>query len=89
MALKLMTTGDIYTYTIVEFTADISPDGANKPYTYATEYDDGHGSTATSSADPLTSPLNHIFDATGIYDVESRPGTATCPRHGPSPTPCG
>jgi hypothetical protein len=69
-ALALLTSGDIYTDTLVAFSADIAPDSAGKPYTYTIDYDDGHTTTSTSSDDPLTTVLNHTFDAVGTYDVE-------------------
>lgn len=68
--LALVTPGDLYTDTVVAFSADISPNSAEKPYTYIIDYDDGPPSTSTSSADPLTTPLNHTFDGIGTYDVE-------------------
>jgi PKD repeat protein len=68
VALTLETTGDIYTDTEVQFSADISPDNADKPYTYTIDYQDGTSTTTMSSADPLA--LSHTFAATGTYDVE-------------------
>jgi hypothetical protein len=68
--LSLVSVGDIYTGTVVAFSADIAPDSAGKPYTYTIDYDDGHTATSTSSDDPLTTALNHTFDAAGTYDVE-------------------
>jgi hypothetical protein len=68
--LTLLTSGDIYTDTLVAFSVDIAPDSADKPYTYTIDYDDGHTTTSTSSDDPLTTALNHTFAAAGTYDVE-------------------
>ena len=70
VALSLVTSGSIYTDTVVQFSADIVPDDASKPYTYTIDYDDGHSGTYTASADPLTTPLNHTFTISGTYDVE-------------------
>lgn len=69
VTLGLLTTGDIYTTTVVHFAADIAPDNATKPYTYTVDYDDGSVVVATvGSADPLA--LTHTFAATGVYTVE-------------------
>ena len=67
--LILVTAGDIYTDTTVQFSADIAPNHADKPYNYAVDYDDGDTATSTSSADPLTTPLDHTFNTVGNYDV--------------------
>jgi len=67
--LNLVTAGDIYTDTTVQFSANIAPNNADKPYTYTVDYDDGDTATSTSSADPLTTPLDHTFDTVGNYDV--------------------
>ncbi len=68
--LSLTTSGDIYTDTEVTFSADVAPDNAGKPYTYTVDYGAGASAPATSSDDPLTTPLNHTFTATGTYEVE-------------------
>jgi hypothetical protein len=67
--LTLLTSGDIYTDTNVQFSADIWPDDAGKPYNYTIDYDDGTAPvTGASSDDPLT--FNHIFATPGSYIVE-------------------
>lgn len=67
--LTLLTAGDIYTDTPVAFRVDISPDDANKPYSYTIDYDDGTAPVAgTSSDDPMT--LNHTFATAGTHTVE-------------------
>jgi PKD repeat protein len=67
--LSLLTGGAIYTSTQVNFSADLAPDNADKPYTYTIDYGDGTLATqATSSADPL--PLTHTFATTGTHLVE-------------------
>jgi hypothetical protein len=68
--LALATSGVVYTDTVVEFSADIVPDGADKPYTYTVDYGMGASAPAISNDDPLTTPLDHTFTATGTYDVE-------------------
>jgi len=69
--LTLLTSGDIYTDTLVAFSADVAPDNAHKPYTYTIDYDDGGATTtATSSDDPLTTPLDHTFATVGTHNVE-------------------
>jgi len=68
--LSLVTSGDIYTDTVVEFSADVAPDNADKPYTYTVDYGTGISAPAISNDDPLTAPLDHTFTATGTYDVE-------------------
>lgn len=66
--LSVVTTGTIYTGDTVDFSADLAPDDANKPYTYTVDYGDATPpETASSSVDPL--PLAHIFDAPGVYTV--------------------
>jgi hypothetical protein len=47
----------------------VAPDDAAKPYTYTITYGDGDGATGTSGEDPLTAPLDHVFVATGTYEV--------------------
>lgn len=67
--LHLLTSGGIYTDTIVRFSADISPDDASKPYNYTIDYDDGTALvTDTSSDDPLV--LDHTFATVDNYNVE-------------------
>jgi len=67
--LSLVTTGDIYTDTNVQFSADVAPDNAVKPYTYTIAYDDGTAPvTGAGSDDPLA--LHHTFATTGTHSVE-------------------
>ena len=66
--LTLVTPGTIITNTLVEFAADIIPNGATEPYTYTLDFGDTTALvTATSSIDPL--PITHTFTATGTYTV--------------------
>jgi hypothetical protein len=69
VTLTVLTTGDIYTDTVVSFSADIAPDNVTKPYTYSIDYNDGYSTTSTSSEDPLTTPLDHTFAISSTYDV--------------------
>ncbi len=70
VSLTQVTTGTIYTDTLVSFSADISPDDFTPPYTYTVDYDDGTAPlTATHTADPLTDPLDHVFATTGAHNV--------------------
>ncbi len=64
--LTLLTSGTIYTNTIVQFSADITPDYAD-PYTYTIDYGDGYSAPATTSDDPLT--FNHVFTTPGGHTV--------------------
>ena len=67
--LSLVTSGAVYTDTTVQFSANVAPNNAEKPYTYTIDYNDGDTATSTSTADPLTAPLDHTFDTVGNYDV--------------------
>lgn len=67
--LVLITPGIIYTDTLVELSADISPDDATKPFSYTIDYGDGTPPLAGSSGtDPLS--LYHIFAITGSHLLE-------------------
>ena len=65
--LSRLTTGAITTDTNVQFSADIAPDEASKPYSYTIDYGDGPGAPATSSDDPLA--FSHTFATTGAHTV--------------------
>jgi hypothetical protein len=65
--LTQVTTGTIYTDTLVTFRADIMPNDADVPYTYTVDFGMGAGPPALSSDDPLT--LTHTYTAVGTYDV--------------------
>jgi hypothetical protein len=65
--LSLVTAGDIYTDTVVRFSANILPDNADKPYSYTIDYGSGLGASALSSADPFG--FTHTFPITGSYTV--------------------
>jgi PKD repeat protein len=65
--LALVTAGTIYTGSIVQFSAGITPDDA-KPYSYTVDYGDGTVITDLSADGPLL--LDHTYSATGTYQVE-------------------
>ena len=69
VTLSLLTVVDVFTDTVVSFSADITPDNATKPYTYSIDYKDGHSGTSASSEDPLTTALDHTFAFSSTYDV--------------------
>jgi len=67
--LSVVTTGTIEAdITTVLFSADISPDYADKPYTYTLNFGDGYTAPATSSADPFE--FDHVFTSGGQHMVE-------------------
>ena len=66
--LSLVTTGTIYVGDEVEFSADLTPDNAYKPYTYTIDFGDGVTVTASSSADPLL--FEHTYTMVGTNTVE-------------------
>jgi subtilisin family serine protease/PKD repeat protein len=68
LSLTLVTTGTVYTDTLVEFRADLAPEDAVKPYSYTVDYRDGTVITSSQSADPLV--LTYTFRATGTFDVQ-------------------
>jgi PKD repeat protein len=65
--LTQVTTGTVYTDTVVQFSAGITPGDAN-PYSYTVDYDDGTGTTDLGTSNPLL--LDHTYIATGTYQVE-------------------
>ena len=67
--LTLLTTGDVYTDTSVEFSADIVPDDATKPYGYSIDFGDG---TSLEEGNSIDDPLafDHTFVNPGTYNVE-------------------
>ncbi|MDY7078473.1 MAG: hypothetical protein SXV54_16280, partial [Chloroflexota bacterium] len=65
--LSIVTTGDIYTDTNVQFSANIAPDDAGKPYLYTIDYGAGPGAQDTSGEDPLT--FYHTFTTVGTHAV--------------------
>ncbi|MBN1876434.1 MAG: PKD domain-containing protein [Anaerolineae bacterium] len=66
--LTVLTASPIYTYTLVQFSADIMPDYATKPYTVTIDYGSGPLTATTSSADPLL--FDHTFTTAGVHTVE-------------------
>ena len=59
--------GAIYTDTVVEFSADVAPDEAGKPYNYRLEIDATPVLQDTSAADPLV--FTRTFAALGAHTV--------------------
>jgi len=66
VALTLLTAGDYYTDTAVQFRAAVSPTIAI-PYTYTVNYGEGASAPATTLNNPLT--LRHTFPTTGSQSV--------------------
>jgi carboxypeptidase T len=64
--LTLVTTGTIYTGDQVDLSADIAPDDATKPYTYAISA----GTPLTSTADPLIFAITFSVPGTHTVEVE-------------------
>lgn len=52
----------------VDFSADLAPDNAGKPYAYGITFGDGHEETGLSSDDPLLLP--HIYSLLGDYTLQ-------------------
>ncbi len=66
VSLTPIITGTIRVGQALQFSADVSPDDATKPYTYTLDYGDGGiPITNTSSDDPLI--LTHTYTRTGRY----------------------
>jgi PKD repeat protein len=66
--LTQVTTGTIYTGDSVNFSADITPDNAAKPYEYSIDFGDGKVVTGTSDMEPLL--FYHVFTSGGVYMVQ-------------------
>ncbi|HNT74120.1 MAG TPA: hypothetical protein PKH77_03765 [Anaerolineae bacterium] len=64
--LMRVTTGVIYTDTVVQFRATISPTTAT-PYTYTLDYGAGAGAPGATTANPLS--WQHTFPTTGTHTV--------------------
>jgi PKD repeat protein len=66
--LSLDTPGTIEVGEMADFSADLLPDDADKPYTYTIDFGDGTAAlTDQSSDDPL--PFTHTFAITGTFMV--------------------
>lgn len=68
LSLVKVTPGTIYPGDQVEFSADISPDTAAKPYDYMVDYGDGTIASGSSDLDPLL--LSHAYSLEGNYTVQ-------------------
>ena len=68
VGLMLITTGDVYTDTVVHFSAAVSPAAATIPYRYTLDFGDGPGDVLLTAN--TTIPFTHTFAVTGTYTVE-------------------
>jgi hypothetical protein len=67
--LTLVTTGTLYTDTVVLFRADLFPESLAVPYSYTLTYGDGSAPVLGSSSDnPLT--FQHLYSQMGSYVAE-------------------
>ncbi len=66
VTLTQLTTGDIYTTTVVQFRADIAPDTAI-PYTYTVDFGAGPNAPVSTVDNPLL--FNHTFPTTGTKTI--------------------
>jgi hypothetical protein len=66
VTLALLTTGDIYTDTLVQFQATVAPSTA-VPYTYTLDYGTGASTPVQTTTTPL--PFEHTFASTGTMTV--------------------
>jgi PKD repeat protein len=66
--LTQVTPGPIFSGHLVEFSADLLPDPATKPYTYTIDFGDGITLTSTSSLDPLE--FSHTYTSIGFYTIQ-------------------
>ena len=69
VTLSLLTTGDIYTDMVVEFSADLVPNDLTLPYTYTIDYGDGT-SFGPASGDSNPHTFTHTYAAPGTHTVE-------------------
>jgi PKD repeat protein len=65
--LSVVTSGTIYPGTIVEFSADVAPDDADKPYNYRVTVDGTPGDLSVSDVDPFI--FTETFVLTGAHSV--------------------
>ena len=69
VALGITNVGDIYTNTVANFSADLSPNHFTRPFTYTFDYGDGTAPVSgNSSANPFE--FTHTYAITGVYTVE-------------------
>ncbi len=66
--LSKLTADPILPNTLVNFSADLLPDNADKPYTYSINFGDGTIADGSSSADPYL--FDHTFAQAGRYTVQ-------------------
>ncbi len=75
--LSLITPGTIYPGYNVEFSADLAPDTAAKPYDYTIDFGDGTVASGSSSADPYE--FSHAYTGAGTYTVQFSAQNAVMP----------
>ncbi|MFZ2097390.1 MAG: M14 family zinc carboxypeptidase [Anaerolineales bacterium] len=66
--LTQVTSGPLFPGDLVEFSADLLPDNATKPYTFTIDYGDGTVQSFVSNLDPI--PLSHVYDSGGHYTLQ-------------------
>jgi PKD repeat protein len=66
--LTQATSNPIFPAIEVDFSADLLPDNATKPYTYTIDFGDGTVITDISDHDPLLLP--HTYPSSGWYTVQ-------------------
>jgi len=74
VVLTQVSEGPILPDLLVDFSADLSPDEAGKPYTYTIDFGDGTVITDTSSLDPIL--FTHAFTTSGWHTVHILVGNA-------------
>ncbi len=65
--LVQVTNGPLLTGTVVDFSADLAPDNAGKPYDYQVDFGDGNVADGSSSLDPFV--FDHVYAHPGRYSV--------------------
>ena len=68
ITLTKLTEGPILPGFVVDFSADLGPDNAGKPYDYTIDFGDGTVITGTSSLDPLL--FTHAFLTSGWHSIQ-------------------
>ena len=65
--LTLVTPEPLFEGELVEFSADLSPDDAYKPYMFTIDYGDGTVQNFVANLDPI--PLSHVYEMGGQYTL--------------------
>jgi carboxypeptidase T len=66
--LTQVTPGLVFQGELVEFSADLSPDNAYKPYMLTIDYGDGTVQNFASNLDPIL--LEHVYDTSGHFTLQ-------------------